>query len=137
MIVWARHSDRAHERKWHTAIAAFVAAAGMMACFFVTSPLVTMIALSVSALGVFGLKGPFLSAISESFSKETAAVGIAMIVSIGNLAGSASPWLIGYVKEHMGTYPPGLVAVGICSLIGGLVMLGRPGAGKSTERSDG
>jgi MFS family permease len=137
MILWARHSDRARERKWHTAIAAFVAAAGMMACFYVTSPLITMIALSVSALGVFGLKGPFLSAISESFSKETAAVGIAMIVSIGNLAGSASPWLIGYVKEHLGTYPPGLVAVGICSLIGGLVMLGRPDAGKSAERSNG
>jgi MFS family permease len=137
MIVWARHSDRAHERKWHTAIAAFVAAGGMMACFFVTSPLITMIALSVSALGVFGLKGPFLSAISESFSKETAAVGIAMIVSIGNLAGSASPWLIGYVKERLGTYPPGLVAVGICSFIGGLVMLGRPGPGKSAERSNG
>jgi MFS family permease len=132
MILWARHSDRARERKWHTAIAAFVAAAGMMACFFVTSPLVTMIALSFAALGVFGLKGPFLSAVSESFSKETAAVGIAMIVSIGNLAGSASPSLIGFVKEHLGTYPPGLVAVGLCSLIGGLVMLGRPG----TERSN-
>jgi len=137
MILWARHSDRSHERKWHTAIAAFVAAAGMMVCFFVTSPLITMIALSFSALAVFGLKGPFLSAISESFSKETAAVGIAMVVSIGNLAGSASPWLIGYVKEHLGTYPPGLVAVGICSLIGGLVMLTRPNSGKSVERSNG
>ena len=106
-----------------------------MACFFVTSPLITVIALSVSALGVFGLKGPFLSAISESFSKETAAVGIAMIVSIGNLSGSASSGLIGYVKEHLGTYPPGLFAVGVCSLIGGLVMLWRTGTVDSTERS--
>jgi MFS family permease len=137
MILWARHSDRTRERKWHTAIAAFVAAAGMMACIFVTSPLITMIALSVSALGVFGLKGPFLSAISESFSKETAAVGIAMIVSIGNLAGSASSGLIGYLKEHLGTYPPGLFAVGVCSLIGGLVMLRRPDAGKTAERRNG
>jgi MFS family permease len=136
MILWARHSDRARERKWHTAIAAFVAAGGMMACFFITSPLITMIALSIAALGVFGLKGPFLSAISESFSKETAAVGIAMIVSIGNLAGSASPWLIGYVKEHLGTYPPGFVAVGVCSLIGGLVMLGRSSTGLRSERSN-
>jgi ACS family tartrate transporter-like MFS transporter len=109
----------------------------MMACFFATSPLITMMALSVSALGVFGLKGPFLSAVSESFSKETAAVGIAMVVSIGNLAGSASPWLIGYIKEHLGTYPPGLVAVGSCSLFGGLVMLWYPFAGKSAGRHSG
>jgi MFS family permease len=127
MILWARHSDRARERKWHTALAAFLAAAGMTACFFVTSPLVTMILLSFAALGVFGLKGPFLSAVSESFSKETAAVGIAMVVSIGNLSGWASPTLIGFIKTHIGTYPPGLIAVGVCSLIGGLVMLTRPG----------
>jgi MFS family permease len=136
MILWARHSDRSRERKWHSAIAAFVGAAGMMACYFASSPLITMIALSVSALGVFGLKGPFLSAVGESFSKETAAVGIAMVVSIGNLSGSASNGLIGYVKEHLGTYPPGLVAVGLCSLIGGLVMLWYPFGRNSTERNN-
>ncbi len=91
MICWARHSDRAQERDWHTAIGAFVAAAGMIACLFISSPVLTMIALSISAIGVFGMKGPFLSAISESFSRKTAAVGIAMVVSIGNLAGWAAP----------------------------------------------
>jgi hypothetical protein len=45
------------------------------------------------------MKGPFLSGISETFSHQTAAVGIALVVSIGNLSGLAAPWLIGKIKE--------------------------------------
>ncbi|HLQ76862.1 MAG TPA: MFS transporter, partial [Terriglobia bacterium] len=126
MVYWARHSDTARERDWHTFIAAFVAAAGMMACFLITSPLIIMIALSISAVGIFGIKGPFLSSISESFSRETAAVGIAMVVSIGNLAGSAAPWLIGVIKDKTGLFQPGLLVVGAFSLIGGLFIFLRP-----------
>jgi MFS family permease len=120
MIYWARHSDMARERDWHTAIAGFVAGAAMMSCFVLTSPVYIMIALSISALGIFGIKGPLLSGISESFSKETAAVGIAMVVSIGNLAGSAAPWMIGKFKEATGVYQHAFLAIGIFSLVGGL-----------------
>jgi len=126
MVLWARHSDKARERDWHTAIAAILAGVGMMACFLITSPLVTMIALSISAVGIFGIKGPFLSSVSECFSKETAAVGIAMVVSIGNLAGAAAPWLIGVLKDATGLFQPGLLVVGAFSLVGGLFIFLRP-----------
>jgi ACS family tartrate transporter-like MFS transporter len=122
MVYWARRSDTARERTWHTAIAGIVAAVGMAACYWIASPLATMIALSISAIGTFAIKGPFLSAISESFSDKTAAVGIAMVVSIGNLSGFAAPWMIGAIKQATGTFPPALLAVGICTLVGALAM---------------
>ena len=128
MVYWAKHSDTTRERTWHTAIAAFVSAIGMAACFWIVSPVVTMIALSVSAIGTFGLKGPFLSGISESFSDKTAAVGIAMVVSIGNLSGFAAPWMIGVIRQATGTFQPALLAVGICALIGGLAIFLQPQA---------
>jgi MFS family permease len=126
MVWWARHSDASRERTWHTAIAGIVAAAGMTACFWLTSPVATIAALCVAAVGTFGIKGPFLSGISESFSDKTAAVGIAMVVSIGNLSGFAAPWMIGAIKEATGTYPPALLAIGICTLIGALVIFVQP-----------
>lgn len=126
MVFWARHSDATRERTWHTAIAGIVAAIGMAACFWISSPVATMVALSVSAIGTFGLKGPFLSAISESFSDKTAAVGIAMVVSIGNLSGFAAPWMIGVIKQATGTFPPALLAVGICAFIGALAIFLQP-----------
>jgi MFS family permease len=126
MVYWARHSDAARERTWHTAIAGIVAAIGMAACYWIASPVLTMVALSVSAIGTFGIKGPFLSGISESFSDKTAAVGIAMVVSIGNLSGFAAPWMIGAIKQATGTFPPALLAVGICTFIGALVIFLQP-----------
>jgi sugar phosphate permease len=106
MLWWARHSDHTRERTWHTASAAMVAAIGMAACFWISSPAWTLVALSVSAIGTFGLKGPFLSGISESFSDKTAAVGIAMVVSIGYLSGFAAPWMIGAIRQATGGFPP-------------------------------
>src|SRR5262249_10559439 len=114
MVWWARRSDAARGRTWHTAIAGLVAAVCMAACYWSTPPVATMVALSVSAVGTFGIKGPFLSGISESFSDKTAAVGIAMVVSIGNLSGFAAPWMIGAIKQATDAYPPALLAVGIC-----------------------
>ena len=126
MVYWARHSDPARERTRHTAIAGIVAAVGMAACYWIASPVATMVALSVSAIGTFGIKGPFLSGISESFSDKTAAVGIAMVVSIGNLSGFAAPWMIGAIKETTRAFPPALLAVGICTFIGALIIFLQP-----------
>jgi cyanate permease len=88
----------------------------------------TLVALSVSAVGTFAVKGPFLSGISESFSDKTAAVGIAMVVSIGNLSGFAAPWMIGVIRQATGAFPPALLAVGVCAFIGGVAIFLQPRA---------
>jgi len=132
MIYWGRHSDARRERDWHTAIAALVAAAGMMSCYWIKSPLVTMVALSISGIGIFGMKGPFLSGISETFGQRTAAVGIAMVVSIGNLSGLAAPSLIGKIKEVTGVYQPALLAVGFFSVIGAILVFAKPTYGRNS-----
>ncbi len=123
MIVWGRHSDRSGERVWHTVAAAWVAAAGLAACFWITSPWLSLVALSFSAAGIYAVKGPFLSAVSESFSSKTAAVGIALVSSLGNLSGQFAPWMVGVIKDATGLFQPGLLALGLCSLAGGAVML--------------
>jgi ACS family tartrate transporter-like MFS transporter len=129
MIVWGRHSDRSGERIWHTVAAAWVAAAGLAACIWITSPWLALAALCVSAAGIYAVKGPFLSAVSESFSDKTAAVGIALVSSFGNLSGTAAPWLVGVIKDATGEFTLGLLFLGLCSLAGGAVMLLRRRAG--------
>lgn len=126
MVYWAKHSDSSHERTWHTVLAGILSAIGMIACFWISGPVMSIVALSVSAVGTFAIKGPFLSAISESFSDKTAAVGIAMVVSIGNLSGFAAPWMIGVIKQATGAFPPALLAVGLCALVGALAMFLQP-----------
>jgi MFS transporter, ACS family, tartrate transporter len=123
MIFWGRRSDRTGERVWHTAAAAWVAAAGLIACFWITTPLLALLALSIAASGIYAVKGPFLSSVSESFSPATAAVGIALVSSLGNLSGQFAPWMVGVIRDSTGLFQPGLLALGLCSLAGGAVML--------------
>jgi ACS family tartrate transporter-like MFS transporter len=123
MVFWGRRSDRTGERVWHTAAAAWVAAAGLIACFWITTPLLALLALSIAASGIYAVKGPFLSSVSESFSPATAAVGIALVSSLGNLSGQFAPWMVGVIRDATGQFQPGLLALGLCSLAGGAVML--------------
>lgn len=123
MIVWGRRSDHTGERMWHTVAAAWVAAAGLVACYWITSPLLALLALSIAASGIYAVKGPFLSAVSESFSPTTAAVGIALVSSLGNLSGQFAPWMVGVIRDATGQFQLGLVALGLCSFIGGAIIL--------------
>jgi nitrate/nitrite transporter NarK len=58
------------------------------------------------------------------FLKGTgAAAGIALINTIGSLAGFGAPYLMGYVKEHTGSYSLGLLIIGASALIAALLAL--------------
>ncbi|HTQ98974.1 MAG TPA: MFS transporter [Candidatus Acidoferrum sp.] len=138
MIVWGRRSDRTGERIWHTVAAAWTAAAGLIACIWITSPVLALVALSISGAGIYAVKGPFLSSVSESFSPQTAAVGIALVSSLGNLSGQFAPWMVGVIKDATGQFAPGLLALGLCSLAGGAVMLlRRRGGGLASTAAAG
>jgi MFS transporter, ACS family, tartrate transporter len=121
--VWGRRSDRTGERVWHTVAAAWVAAAGLISCFWLTSPVLALAAISIAAAGIYAVKGPFLSAVSESFTPKTAAVGIALVSSLGNLSGQFAPWMVGIIRDNTGQFQLALMALGLCSLAGGAVML--------------
>jgi MFS family permease len=123
VLVWARSSDRTHERVWHSVFAATVAFAGLAAGAYLASPILQMVALSVSALGIFGMKGPWLAMISESFSTRTAAAGIALVSTLGSLSGFAAPYMVGVIIDRTGSYRLGLLALGLQSLLGGIVLL--------------
>ena len=59
-------------------------------------------------------------------SGAAAAAGIAVINSIGNLAGFAGPFAMGWIKDHSGSYAGGLLllaALGIIAM-GIVLMLG-------------
>ncbi len=86
-IVWARRSDRRRERIYHTALPAFLSAAGLGACVAITSPLLTMVSLTVAALGIFAIRGPYFALVAEDFAQATAAPGIAWIDTFAALGG--------------------------------------------------
>ncbi|WP_159009040.1 MFS transporter [Bradyrhizobium sp. S69] len=122
MILWARHSDATRERVMHVGAPLLLTGAALGVCGYVTDPMTTMVVLTVAAIGVFCTFGVFWTLPTAWLSGTAAAGAIALINSIGNLAGFAGPYLIGWVKETTGSTSTGLFVLAVLPLLGGLLV---------------
>src|SRR5258708_843405 len=127
MVWWGRRSDRVGERRFHTAIPLFVAAAGIAVSTALDDPTLKMISLCVAGFGIFASPPVFWTLPTAFLSGAAAAAGIAVINSIGNLAGFAGPFAMGWIKDHTGSYAGGLLLLAALGLIamGAVLLLGQ------------
>jgi MFS transporter, ACS family, tartrate transporter len=122
MILWARHSDATRERVFHVGGPLLLTALALAASSYISDPTMTMVVLTVAAIGVFCTFGVFWALPTAWLSGTAAAGAIALINSIGNLAGFGGPYLIGWVKETTGNTSTGLLVLAVLPLIGGLLV---------------
>jgi ACS family tartrate transporter-like MFS transporter len=122
MILWARHSDTTRERVAHVGLPLLLTAVALGVCGYMDNPYVTMVALIVAAVGIFCTFAVFWTLPTAWLSGTAAAGAIALINSIGNLAGFGGPYLIGWVKEATGSTSTGLLVLAVLPLIGGLMV---------------
>lgn len=123
MVAVGLHSDRSGERRWHTAVPAFVGALALTCAAYSTSVGPAILAISVAVLGVFSMVGPFWAMPTSLLSGMAAATGIALINSVGNLGGFAGPYVIGLVRTSTGQFKGGLLLVSVALAISGAVVL--------------
>jgi ACS family tartrate transporter-like MFS transporter len=83
-------------------------------------------AVCLAAAGTYGMKGPFLSIVSEAFAGSTAAAGIALVSTLGNLSGFAAPAMVGVIIGATDSYRLALMALGLQSALGGLLLCAWP-----------
>lgn len=124
MVFVGLHSDKTGERRWHLAMSAFVGSAGMAAAAYSGSTAVLVIAICVAAMGVQSMVGPFWAIPTTLLGRSTAAVGIAVINSIGNLGGGFGSSIIGVIRRATGSYRGGLIVLAATLAIAGSLALG-------------
>jgi len=122
MVLVSRSSDRTLERRYHAAIPLVAGAVALMLLSTTSSVWMTLMLWSVIAAGIYSFLGPFWSLPSEFLSGLSAAAGIALINSIGNLGGFVGPSAIGVLTKQVGGIYTGLRLVG-CSLLLSAVLL--------------
>jgi ACS family tartrate transporter-like MFS transporter len=123
MIWWGMRSDTRMERIGHLAVTLALAALGVGASAFIGDPLMKMIALTIGAFGVFASLPIFWTLPTAILSGASAAAGIAVINSIGNLSGYFGPFVIGWIKDATGSFAWGLVAVAACAAVALVIAL--------------
>jgi ACS family tartrate transporter-like MFS transporter len=123
MTLVSRDSDRTLERRYHAAIPAIVGGLALISIGGTTSPLFAIALWSLVAAGIYSMIGPFWSLPSEFLTGFSAASGIALINSIGNLGGFIGPFVIGTITYKMGTMSAGLALAGISLLVSATLIL--------------
>ena len=124
MLLVGRSSDRSGERRWHTALMAIMGGVGLIfAGLFSDSTVIGIAALSIATAGIL-TSLPMLWTMPTAFlGGAAAAAGIAIINSIGNLAGFVSPFMVGYIKDATGSPTLGLYFIAVSLFIGALLVL--------------
>jgi MFS transporter, ACS family, tartrate transporter len=102
MILVSRSSDRKLELRYHAAIPAAVGGIAFLLLRITISPLLTILLLSFVVLGIYSFCGPFWSLPGRFLTGFSAASGIALINSVGNLGGFVGPYAMRAFGERTG-----------------------------------
>jgi MFS transporter, ACS family, tartrate transporter len=108
---WSRHSDRTGERVGHTSFSMMLAAIGLVCSGYLlqVNPILAMVFLTVAAMGIYSAIAPFWELPAAALTGAAAASGIALINSLGNLAGFVSPYAVGILVDRTGDSRSGLI----------------------------
>jgi MFS transporter, ACS family, tartrate transporter len=123
MVLVSRSSDQRLERRYHAAISALAGGIGWLLLGTTTSPVVSILLLSLVAAGIYSMFGPFWSLPSEFLTGYAAASGIAFINSMASLGGFAGPYAIGLIIDKTGSLYLGLAFVGISMLVSAMSLV--------------
>ena len=122
--LWGWHSDRRSERALHVAAGAFTSSLCFVVIMLTGSSVIALIALSIAVAGFYGGSSAFWAWPGECLPARSAAGGIALANSIGNIGGFVGPYAIGYVKDATGSYMLGMGVLCICLALSGCLALG-------------
>jgi ACS family tartrate transporter-like MFS transporter len=124
MVLVGMRSDRTGERRWHTAIPAFVGAVALVAAGYGRSTVVVVAGVGLGLVGAESMVGPFWAMATSRMSGLSAAAGIAVINSLANLGGYYGPDIIGFFRKLNGGFRGGLLAIGATlALSGGIALV--------------
>jgi len=120
------HSDRTAERRWHSAVPLFVAAAGFLLLTTRPQAMPALLAFSIMAATATVYLPTFWAIPSEMLSPTLVATAVGLINCVGSIAGFAAPYGFGYLQTVTGSLNSGLTLTAISSLAAGLLILRIP-----------
>ncbi|MEU2432518.1 MFS transporter [Streptomyces sp. NPDC007861] len=119
MNLFGRSADKRRERRWHLVVPSLMGAVGFsLAAGWSGSTVLSLAALSFAAAGVLTCSPLFWSLPTAFLGGTAAAVGLAVINSVGNLAGFVSPYMIGALKDATGSTSVPMYVLALSLVVG-------------------
>ena len=123
MVVLGLSSDRAGERVWHVAGAAFAGALGLLGAVLLHNPILIIASFCLAASGIYGALAVFWTLPTAILRGMAAAGGLALLNSFANLGGFFGPYLMGWLKQTTGDYIVGMSLLAAMLTFAGIATL--------------
>jgi D-galactonate transporter len=124
MLFVGRSADLHNERRWHLVVPMLMAVAGLLISItFAGTPSIALFGLSVATMGALTALTMFWSLPTARLSAGMAAGGLAIINSVGQMAGFLSPYLVGWIKDQTGSTDMALYALSGLIVVGSFVAI--------------
>ena len=127
-MVWiGRSGDARKERRWHLSGPLLMGLCGLMlATQAGGNATIAMIGLSLATMGALAGLPMFWPLPTAFLSSAAAAAGLALINSLGQIAGFVSPFLVGWIKDATGGTTVALYLLSAILFVGAMLVLRVP-----------
>ena len=127
MVLVGRSADARRERRWHLAVPMAMALAGLLlAANFSSNIVIVMIGLTLATMGALTGLPMFWPLPAAFLGSAAAAGGLALINSLGQVAGFVSPFLVGWIKDATGSTDVALYILSSVLLVGAVLVMRVP-----------
>lgn len=123
MVYVGSSSSKTGEKRWHGAWPMFIGATGLGIGTFLQEPLVNLVFVCLTAIGVYSAFGVWWSYPTTFLSGAAAAGAVGLINSFGNVGGYVGPYLTGFVKDMTGSFQGAYVYLACSLFAAGILML--------------
>ena len=113
LLWWGARSDKRRERRWHLLIPGIIAVLALLVAAAFPEPPIRFAALLFCGFGAFANLPVFWTFPAVMLSEAEAPAGIALVSSVGNVAGFIAPYAVGALKDVTGTFSSGMVALAV------------------------
>ncbi|UCR90625.1 MFS transporter [Mycetocola spongiae] len=146
LYLWSRHATAHGLKPWHIWLPALIGGLSIPLALSAGSPAATVAVITVTACAIFAALPNFWTLPTQFLTGAAAAAGVALINTVGNLAGFSAPYITGALADWTGNYHAGMWVVGAFMLASAAIMLGLarrgradsglPGAGTTSKILD-
>ncbi|MFJ1750699.1 MFS transporter [Streptomyces sp. NPDC088116] len=123
LFFWSRNATRHGTRTWHVAGPAVIGGISIPLALFMNSPAATIAVITVTACAIFAALPVFWSIPSRFLAGAAAAAGIALINTVGNIAGFAAGYITGWLRDFSGSYTLSMFVVGGFMILSAVLMI--------------
>ncbi|MDP4085297.1 MAG: MFS transporter [Bacillota bacterium] len=122
MVINSMWSDKRLNRVQHVAVPLVIAAITMVAGQFVQSPVLQMILLSITAIGVYAPYGPLWAVPTAIIPATVVGAALGLQNALGNLGGYLGPKFVGVLKDSTGSYHAGFLFLAGALVVGAIAI---------------